>query len=90
MNLELLEHQLHELDNNNVTIVRQFFGTQSESRCGALQIMSGSQDHTFKYHFNSSAYALIFELNDVISINPTKKIIYLKGPESYVSQEATH
>jgi hypothetical protein len=96
MNPELLEHELAQLNDKRVVVVRPGYGTQSDSWGGSLYVLDG---YPVRFHFAGTGMAIMFSVDDVVKLDePTddtrevKKIIRLKGPHDYAEtyQEATH
>jgi hypothetical protein len=77
----MISEDLKSLNGQLVTVVRPFFGSQSESFAGELKVL------TDIYHFVSGHSAMIFKLDDVVSVEiPSLEhpaIIRLKGPSYY-------
>jgi hypothetical protein len=83
---------LKEVDGRIVTIVRPFFGNQSDSFIGHLSSFTKENESELTYHFTSEYLAMLFKLDDVISVTKTPSInssphslaiIRLKGPSYY-------
>lgn len=85
---ERLEHELHLLNEKVVSVVRPFFGTQSD--CWSGTIRSLTESYPIRFHFTSACQQIIFEVDDVIRIDPPQNpndersvpTIRLKGPHS--------
>lgn len=102
---ERIEHQLNQicqakaLTGNVADVVRQGFGTQSDSWVGYLSVVDDGF-YPLKFQFQYAGGAILFTADDVIRIDPPKNpndernnqpIIRLKGPQDYASQlQTTH
>lgn len=79
--------QLKSLNGQLVTVVRPFFGTQSDSWVGEFEILID------RYHLSMNDHSMIFKIEDVKSVERTSVInvsdtismavIRLKGPMDY-------
>jgi hypothetical protein len=86
---ERLEHELHLLNEKVVSVVRPFYGTQSDHWSGTIRSLTDS--YPIRFHFVSASQQIIFEVEDVVRIDPPKNVndersvptIRLKGPNDY-------
>ncbi len=93
MNVEQIEHELALLNRKEVTVVRPFFGTQSDSWFGLLTIVPDN-NYPMKFEFVKPTSSTVFTAEDVVSVefsNSQRKqnIIRLKGPAEYASKLRT-
>jgi len=91
MNIEILEHELAQLHDKTVIIVRPGYGDQSDSWQGILTSLVDF--YPIKFHLESIGHSMIFTTNDVFRLDPpttsdTQKIIRLKGPLNYAEDRA--
>jgi len=79
----MLEQELIKLNGQLVTVVRPFFGSQSESFRAPLEVMERADG--FWFHLSMENSTMIFKFNDIrfVEGEPTKYIIYLKEPTDY-------
>lgn len=90
MNLELLEHELAQLDGRNVVVVSPSFGNVSFAYAGQLSKIV-YPDATVRFHLITTMHevAIMFNATDVTALeNPSDgikadKVIRLKGPHDY-------
>jgi hypothetical protein len=94
---ERLEHELHLLNDKVVSVVRPGYGTQSDCWCG--NIHSLTETYPVRFHFISVGKQIIFEVGDVVRIDPPKNptdernnhpTIRLKGPQDYASRQKAY
>ncbi len=89
---ERLEHELHLLNGKPVSVVRPNHGTQSDHWSGVLN--SVTETYPVRFHFVSNGQAILFEVEDVVKIDPPKNpsseretpTIRLKGPQDYAAR----
>jgi glutamine amidotransferase PdxT len=84
MNSEHAEFELKQLHGKRVTVVRPYYGTQSDSWAGELYL-AGVGDYPLKFQFVSSI-SILFKADDVVNVetNTPIPIIRLKGPQHYI------
>jgi len=85
---ELIEHQLNQLNDQTICIVRPYFGFQSDSWIGRLSVLQ--HKYPLEFHFGTGqGVAILFIADDVVRIDPPQDvdnsliIIRLKGPADY-------
>ena len=85
MTSEQCEFELSQLHGKRVSIVRPYYGTQSDSWSGDLYVMHG--DYPYKFQFHSSIN-ILFTAEDVskVEVRIPTPIIRLKGPQYYITQ----
>ena len=76
----MLEEQLISKRGQLVTVVRPFFGSQSESFHSSLDVIEKSDGNLF--HLSTDGPSIIFKFSDVKSIEKDN-VIRLKGPMDY-------
>jgi hypothetical protein len=81
-----MEHELNLLNGKTIVIVRDGFGTQSDSWVGQLTVLP--EKYPLGFHFQSTDFAIYFTADDVLKLDDsidkiTAKIIRLKGPNDY-------
>jgi hypothetical protein len=94
---ERLEHELHLLNDKVVSVVRPGYGTQSDHWCGTVHSLTDS--YPVRFHFISVGQQILFEVEDVVKIDPPKNpagernsepTIRLKGPQEYASRQKAY
>lgn len=83
---ELIEHELNQLNGKLVVMVRQGFGTQSDSWNGIIETQTNAYPLQFQVKA-VSGYTILFTAEDVKKIEVS--IIRLKGPSDYVAKLPT-
>ena len=69
--------KLVALDGQLVTVVRPFFGTQSDSFRGEFHVTTIADS----FHLCSDGHSMIFTVDDVKSV--VENVVRLKGPRDY-------
>jgi hypothetical protein len=91
MGTELIEHELSQLHNKTVVVIRPNYGSQSDSWVGYLSVLNGT-DYPIRFHFAGAGMAILFTVDDVEKLEEQNglnsdrsvdKIIRLKGPHDY-------
>lgn len=94
---ERLEHELHLLNGKVVSVVRSGYGQQSDHWCGTVHSLT--ETYPVRFHFISAGQQIIFEVEDVVRIDPPKNpadernsepTIRLKGPQDYASRQKAY
>ena len=88
MNLELLEHQLQELNGKPISLVRPYRGAQSDS-FGGGELATLIEEHGVLFEFQSPFIAIRFAATDVTNIitsSDGRNFIYLKGLDDYQAE----
>jgi len=77
--------QLAELNKSPafVTLVRYFFGTQTDSVDGYMVLFKTPTSQGQTVHFNHEGLSFLFGVNDIKSIDTERRIIRLKSPSDY-------
>jgi hypothetical protein len=95
MDKEVMEHELVLMAGNVITVVRPYFGTQSDSWIGELMVHS---EYPIKFEMRSPTHSLLFTIEDVASFQdtsnlsirvPYKAIIRLQGPDYVIPSTTT-
>ena len=92
----MISDNLRSLDGQLVTVVRPFFGTQSDSFMGELEWVKLMG----LYQLVLNDHSMIFKLEDVVSVEMThhkenghegfsQAVIRLKGPKDYIPRRLT-
>lgn len=93
---ERIEHELNQLADSVVDVVRPFFGSQSDAWSGMIRLAGGDQ-YPLRFVFYHTDGSILFEAEDVVKVelrqNATdnkhsKAVIRLKGPQQYVGELA--
>ena len=82
MDTERIEHELSLLNGRSVTIVRPFFGLQSDAFLGF--IFTDGNSYPLHFQFKSMGCVILFTAEDVTSVE--MGVIRLKGPTDYAAK----
>lgn len=90
MNLEVLEHILVTMKEQNVILIQPSFGRVSDSYYGKLDVTTSPSHHVI-FTFYSVGSSKIFEAADVLRIDPPvqgckESVIRMKGPYDYADK----
>ena len=81
--------------NGPITLIRYFYGKQSDSKVGDLFLYRDRKDSDLMANFASNGIAIIFSMNDIRSIETIQgkdlqlpmTVVRLKSPSDYLTQK---